>query len=164
MSDEPELTPIPGFVDPEVRAEFPGLRLFWIEVATRSGPSSREVKARLRAELQRVEARANTALHEGWLTGCKAIASDNPNRAALTRCFLLTEGLANVGVQDPEQIASDAAGIRANAGIGTSTFDDPALQPLLESKGVVVNAQPLDSGRAWWISLLISIAPAILIF
>jgi cell division protease FtsH len=43
-------------------------------------------------------------------------------------------------------------------------FEDPALQPLLESKGVVVNAQPLDAGRAWWLSLLISVAPALLIF
>jgi cell division protease FtsH len=43
-------------------------------------------------------------------------------------------------------------------------FDDPSLVPLLESKGVVVNARPLEEGRAWWISLLISIAPAILIF
>jgi DNA/RNA-binding domain of Phe-tRNA-synthetase-like protein len=48
VSDELELTAIPGFVDPEVRAEFAGLRLLWIEVAARSGPSSREVKARLR--------------------------------------------------------------------------------------------------------------------
>ncbi|HEY1522119.1 MAG TPA: hypothetical protein VGF70_03830 [Solirubrobacteraceae bacterium] len=48
MSDELELTANPGFVDSEVRAEFPGLRLFWIEVAGRSGPSSRGVKLRLR--------------------------------------------------------------------------------------------------------------------
>ncbi|TAK22856.1 MAG: ATP-dependent metallopeptidase FtsH/Yme1/Tma family protein [Chloroflexota bacterium] len=43
-------------------------------------------------------------------------------------------------------------------------FDDQGLMPLLESKGVIVNARPLDEGRAWWISLLISIAPAVLIF
>jgi DNA/RNA-binding domain of Phe-tRNA-synthetase-like protein len=48
VSDELELTANPGFVDSEVRAEFPGLRLFWIEVAGRSGPSSRGVKLRLR--------------------------------------------------------------------------------------------------------------------
>src|SRR5262245_64168446 len=43
-------------------------------------------------------------------------------------------------------------------------FDDPALVPLLEGKGVIVNARPLDEGRAWWLSLLISVAPAVLIF
>ncbi|HET8839861.1 MAG TPA: hypothetical protein VFN35_00280, partial [Ktedonobacteraceae bacterium] len=62
-----------------------------------------------------------TALHEGWLTGCKAIAGDTKENG-LFRCFLLTDGLANVGISDPEQIASEAAGIRENTGISTSTF------------------------------------------
>lgn len=81
-------------------------------------------KASVRAALSLIEARANTALHEGWLTGCKAIASElAPSaEAGLSRCFLLTDGLANVGVTDPEQIAGEAAGIREHAGIGTSTF------------------------------------------
>jgi DNA/RNA-binding domain of Phe-tRNA-synthetase-like protein len=48
VSDELELTAIAGFVDSAVRAEFPGLRLFWIDVAARSGASSRAVKLRLR--------------------------------------------------------------------------------------------------------------------
>ncbi|HEV8633774.1 MAG TPA: ATP-dependent zinc metalloprotease FtsH [Chloroflexota bacterium] len=43
-------------------------------------------------------------------------------------------------------------------------FNDPSLVPLLESKGVIVNARPLDEGRAWWLSLAISVAPALLIF
>ncbi len=88
------------------------------------GHVTAEFKASARAALSRIEARANTALHEGWLTGCKAIASDAPPAQAvgLARCFLLTDGLANVGVTDPEQIASEAAGIREHAGIGTSTF------------------------------------------
>lgn len=81
-------------------------------------------RASVRAALSLIEARANTALHEGWLTGCKAIASElSPSAGVgLSRCFLLTDGLANVGVTDPEQIAGEAAGIREHAGIGTSTF------------------------------------------
>src|ERR1051326_3491530 len=35
------------------------------------------IKASIRAALVQIEARANTALHEGWLTGCKAIASED---------------------------------------------------------------------------------------
>ncbi|HLW00691.1 MAG TPA: VWA domain-containing protein [Ktedonobacterales bacterium] len=82
------------------------------------------LKASVRAALALIEARANTALHEGWLTGCNALASERlpAANAGLSRCFLLTDGLANVGVTDPEQIASEAAGIREHAGIGTSTF------------------------------------------
>ncbi len=43
-------------------------------------------------------------------------------------------------------------------------FDDKDLFPQLVEKGVIVNARPIDEGRSWWISLLISIAPALLIF
>ena len=93
-----------------------------IDVLQEAAPATPEVRARLRAELLRVEARGSTALHEGWLTGCKAIAADGPTTDRLTRCFLLTDGLANIGVTDSEQIATQAAGVRANAGVGTSTF------------------------------------------
>jgi Ca-activated chloride channel family protein len=93
-----------------------------IDVLQESALVTPEVRARLRAELAAVQARGNTALHEGWLTGCKAITSATPEAGRLTRCFLLTDGLANSGVTDVEQIASDAAGVRANAGVGTSTF------------------------------------------
>jgi cell division protease FtsH len=43
-------------------------------------------------------------------------------------------------------------------------FPDQDLIPLLERHGVVVNARPLDEGRSWWISLLISVLPGLLIF
>lgn len=81
-----------------------------------------DTKERVRSQLARIQARANTALHEGWLLGCKAIASDTPDTNRIARCFLLTDGLANVGVTDPEQIASEAAGVLEHAGVGTSTF------------------------------------------
>ncbi len=95
-----------------------------IDVVQAKAAMTPPTKASVRAALSRIEARANTALHEGWLTGCKAIASENASPATngLSRCFLLTDGLANVGVTDPEQIAGEAAGIREHAGIGTSTF------------------------------------------
>ena len=82
------------------------------------------LKAHVRAELARIEARANTALHEGWLTGCKAIAEalGQTSGDTLARCFLLTDGLANVGITEPEAIAGEAANIREHTGIGTSTF------------------------------------------
>jgi cell division protease FtsH len=40
--------------------------------------------------------------------------------------------------------------------------DNDALSRLLEQKGVVVNAQPLDTGAPWWQSLLVLFAPTIL--
>jgi cell division protease FtsH len=41
--------------------------------------------------------------------------------------------------------------------------DNDALSRLLQSKGVVVNAQPLDRGTPWWQSLLLFFGPTILL-
>lgn len=83
-----------------------------------------EVRDRIRRELDAVHARGSTALHEGWLTGCRAIAGDDlpADERSLARCWLFTDGQANVGETDPERIATEASGIRDNARIGTSTF------------------------------------------
>jgi Ca-activated chloride channel homolog len=101
------------------------------------------VKAHVGAELERIGARGSTALHEGWLTGCNAIAADEraDRERGVARCFLLTDGLANVGLTDTEQIASQAGGIRETAGIGTSTFGigidyaEELLGPMAEAGG-----------------------------
>lgn len=89
-----------------------------------AAPATSSVKQHIRERLAEIDARASTALHEGWLTGCNAIVSvvEASERQSVARCFLLTDGLANLGLTDPEQIATQAAGIRQNAGIGTSTF------------------------------------------
>lgn len=94
-----------------------------IDVLQRAAPATEETRARIRAALAKVDARGTTALHEGWLTGCREIAADSAlSRGELARCFLLTDGLANVGLTDPAAIATEAAGIREHAGISTSTF------------------------------------------
>jgi cell division protease FtsH len=40
--------------------------------------------------------------------------------------------------------------------------DNNALSRLLQEKGVVVNAEPLDTGAAWWQNLLLGFGPTIL--
>jgi DNA/RNA-binding domain of Phe-tRNA-synthetase-like protein len=47
MSEEVELAAASGFVVPELQAEFPGLRLAWLTVQCRGGPSPRDVQRRL---------------------------------------------------------------------------------------------------------------------
>ena len=79
--------------------------------------------AAVRETLRTVEARGSTALHEGWLVGCQAIAAARPGvEATASRVFLLTDGQANVGETDPEAIASQVAGVLEKGGIVTSTF------------------------------------------
>src|SRR6266540_4267577 len=41
--------------------------------------------------------------------------------------------------------------------------DNNALSALLQRKGVVVNAQPLDTGAPWWQNLLLGFGPTILL-
>ena len=43
-------------------------------------------------------------------------------------------------------------------------FTDDRLEALLEQNGVVISAQPLQSGRSWWLSILVSFGPALLFF
>ena len=81
-----------------------------------------EVKRELRRALERVEARGSTALHEAWLTSCNMLAGDHLAEDRLARCYLLTDGQANVGETDVETIATQAAGVREHAGVSTSAF------------------------------------------
>jgi DNA/RNA-binding domain of Phe-tRNA-synthetase-like protein len=48
MSEEVELAPAPGFIDPALREEFPGLRLDWLTVPGSLRPSPDGVKQRLK--------------------------------------------------------------------------------------------------------------------
>jgi DNA/RNA-binding domain of Phe-tRNA-synthetase-like protein len=47
MHEEVDLSAAEGFIDPELRAEFPGLQLRWLTVECRLGPSPRDVQRRL---------------------------------------------------------------------------------------------------------------------
>jgi Ca-activated chloride channel family protein len=123
-----------------------------VDVLQPAAPVTAALKASVREALGAVRARSSTALHQGWLSGCHAIAADTAAPApaagfgagpgpAIARCFLLTDGLANVGLTDPEQIATEAAGVREHAGVGTSTFgigddyDEALLAPLAAAGG-----------------------------
>jgi DNA/RNA-binding domain of Phe-tRNA-synthetase-like protein len=48
VRDEVELNAAPGFIAPELRDEFPGLRLDWLTAVATPRPSSPELKRRLR--------------------------------------------------------------------------------------------------------------------
>jgi Ca-activated chloride channel family protein len=62
------------------------------------------------------------------------------SEGAVSRCLLLTDGLANVGIKDPEALRSHAAEIRAR-GVSTTTFgvgadfDELLLQSLADAGG-----------------------------
>ena len=62
MSGDVELNVIPGFVEPQLRAEFPGLRLEWLTVEASPRASPPEVKERLRLLSSRYRGAAVVAM------------------------------------------------------------------------------------------------------
>jgi Ca-activated chloride channel family protein len=83
----------------------------------------------VRRRLRSIEARGSTNLAGGWLTGCDQLApladgSSSLRRAEgrpLCRALLLTDGLANVGITEPDEIAAHSAEL-FRRGITTTTF------------------------------------------
>ncbi len=106
-----------------------------IESTSASGEARRGAIERLRT----VEARGSTNLGEGWLRGCEQVAR-HLSEQGVNRCLLLTDGLANVGITDAEQLSHHAAELRAR-GVSTSTFgvgsdfDEHLLQALADAGG-----------------------------
>lgn len=114
-----------------------------IDVVQPLGEVTTEFREAARRALAQVGPRGSTALHEGWLTGCRAVAAETSDHSQrlLARCFLLTDGQANVGLTDPERLAQQAADIRRNALVGTSTFgfgedyEEDLLAPMADAGG-----------------------------
>jgi len=71
------------------------------------------------AKLRRIRSGGSTALFDGWLEGARQLAPfTTKNR--ISRVILLTDGQANVGLDDPAGIAEKVAEL-ARAGVTTST-------------------------------------------
>ena len=91
-----------------------------IDVAFPSAAATPENRRSALRRLALFDARNQTNLGEGWLRGCEQVAlqllEDGVNR-----CLLLTDGLANVGITDPNELARHAGELRQR-GVSTTTF------------------------------------------
>lgn len=74
---------------------------------------------RVRAAIATIQSGGNTNLHGGWLEGAQTLA-DIPV-SGLNRVILLSDGCANEGVTDSQEISSQCAAWAAK-GITTSTY------------------------------------------
>jgi Ca-activated chloride channel family protein len=82
-------------------------------------PANRE---ELRRCIRPLQSGGSTNLSGGWLAGCQEVAAAaGSSGATLNRALLLTDGLANCGIQDLEELAVHAREL-ASRGITTSTF------------------------------------------
>lgn len=90
--------------------------------------------------LRPLAARATTNLSGGWLQGCEFVGAALDERA-VNRVLLLSDGLANVGIQDPNQLAALARkkrseGVTTTAlGVGLGFHEDLMTRMAQEGGG-----------------------------
>ena len=109
-------------------------------------PATAATQKTVRSVLAMVDARGSTNLSGGWLRGCGQLAGSVGDEAAgmsaerVHRVILLTDGQANQGIVDPEELATHAQELRRRGitttalGVGAD-FDGPFLSQLAEAGG-----------------------------
>ena len=108
-----------------------------VEVLIPSQPV--ENKEHLKARLNDVWARNSTALHEAWVRGGMQVSGALAT-GAINRVLLITDGLANVGLTNTDEIVTQAKGL-SERGVSTSTigigadFNEDLLVPMATAGG-----------------------------
>lgn len=112
-----------------------------IEVLFASEPVAN--KQAMKDLISRVTARNSTALHEAWVRGGLTV-SEHMVDQGINRVVLITDGLANVGITNTDEIVTQAMGL-FQRGVSTSTigigadFNEDLLMPMAQAAG----------GNAW---------------
>ena len=79
-----------------------------------------EARRQMKKNIQGIKSGGSTNLRDGWLAGCQQVAA-HQTEYALNRALLMTDGQANVGVVEPEELNVEARGLYRR-GVSTSTF------------------------------------------
>ena len=110
-----------------------------IDVLARSAPATPSAKAAAIEALSLVRPRGSTDLGGGWLRGCEAVAG-HLDGAGVSRCILLSDGLANHGITNRDELAMHAGELRRR-GVATTTmgvgadFDEHLLRDMAHEGG-----------------------------
>jgi Ca-activated chloride channel family protein len=110
-----------------------------IDIVVETTPASREAKSNAIERLRRIDARGSTDLGGGWLRGAEQVAA-SMTTTGVNRTLVLTDGLANVGIVDPAELARHARELR-DRGVTTTTFgvgadfDEALLQSMADAGG-----------------------------
>jgi Ca-activated chloride channel homolog len=109
------------------------------QVHTVARPAAGAEQANLPKEIEAIEPGGSTNLSGGWLRGRELTAEGRLDQG-VNRVILLTDGLANVGIQDPQQLMGLTAAGR-KAGITTTTigfgedYDERLLRGMADAGG-----------------------------
>ena len=91
-----------------------------IETLAQGVRMTRTNRDEVKAAINKLFPRNMTDLAGGWMRGCQLIA-DNLNLEETNRCLLLTDGLANRGITEEEELSMHARELHAR-GVSTSCF------------------------------------------
>jgi len=78
-------------------------------------------KGQIKERISTIQSGGSTNLAGGWTQGCQQVAANAESDRQVNRVLLLTDGLANVGIIDPEALTMHAREL-AQRGVSTSTF------------------------------------------
>jgi Ca-activated chloride channel family protein len=110
-----------------------------IDVVVPGTLATAEARRTALARLREIDARGSTNLGEGWLRGAEQVA-ETLSAEGVNRALLLTDGLANVGITDRDELARHAGELRKR-GVSTTTFgvgddfDEALLQAMAAPGG-----------------------------
>jgi Ca-activated chloride channel homolog len=110
-----------------------------VDVLAAGTLATRDAKRRALELLAHIGPRGSTDLCSGWMRGCEGVAQ-YLEAETVSRALLLTDGLANVGVQDHDTLVRHAGELRER-GIPTSTlgvgadFDERLLRDMAHEGG-----------------------------
>jgi Ca-activated chloride channel homolog len=110
-----------------------------VDTVAPSTPATPEARSAAARAVEGIHARNSTDLCAGWRRGCDEVSTALDERS-LGRCLLLTDGLANAGVTDVEELVTLASAARSR-GVSTSTFgigadfDEVLLRRMSEAGG-----------------------------
>ncbi len=95
--------------DDEVTVNFPTAQI------------NRHARSEITERISGIHTGNSTNLSGGWMEGCEQVARNAESRRQINRVLLLTDGLANVGITEPDSLGNHAREL-AQRGVSTSTF------------------------------------------
>ena len=109
------------------------------QVVTVAEPATGTSQQDLPREIERIESGGSTNLSGGWLRGRELVAQGHRDKA-MNRVILMTDGQANQGIQNPDQLAGLCQSAKRD-GITTSTigfgadYDERLLRKMADAGG-----------------------------
>jgi Ca-activated chloride channel family protein len=111
-----------------------------INVIAKSVRATSANRRTISSVIKEIRSGGSTNLGEGWLTGCREVAEYQTEARYVDCAWLLTDGLANVGITNQEELTAHATELRKR-GISTTTFgvgldfNEDLLRALAEKGG-----------------------------